>query len=61
MKYYHALQLEFSFYYFTNGRIYNIVSMLNNVAEIDVENDNIVLKLPNVVQINIKIDNVDST
>ena len=31
--------------YFTNGRIYNIVSTLNNVAEINVENDNIVLTL----------------
>ena len=50
----------FCLLFFTNGHIYNVVSTLSNVAEIDVENVNVVSTLSNVVQINVEID-VDST
>ena len=42
------------------GHIHHFVSTLPNVAETNVENDNVVSMLSNVVQIDIEIDNVDS-
>ena len=45
---------------FSNGHICNVISMLPNVAKIDVEHDNVVSILSNVVQFSVEIHNVVS-
>ena len=58
-KYYFVFESRLNF--FSKGHIRNVVSMLPDVAKIDVENDNIVSTLPNVIQFNAKTHNVVST
>ena len=55
------LCLPWRLIFFSNGHIYNVVSMLPNVVKIEVENDNVVSTLFNVLQINVETDNVEST
>ena len=49
----------YSFQYFENGHILNVLSTLIKVMKLDVEISNIVSMLSNVVSMNAEIDNVD--
>ena len=50
-----------AYIFFSNSHIHNVVSTLNSVVKIDVENDNVVLTLSNIVQFNVEKYNVVST
>ena len=48
-------------FFFTNDHIYNVVSTLSNIVQLDVENEKVASTFSNVLSSNIDVNNVVST